>query len=1273
MKDERSSSALGSAFFISHPSAFILALREHVQNYLPAYMVPGAFVLLDALPLTPNGKIDRQALPAPEQIDEDIPPPAGPQTPTEAVLAAIWAELLGVEMVGRQANFFELGGHSLLATQVVARIRTAFGQELAVRTLFEAPTLAALAAILDQHRLPTPAPMLPAIVAQPQVDDLPLSSTQQRLWFLDQLEGPSATYNIPLAWRLTGALDTTALQAALHALVARHALLRTTFPAVEGQPRQQIADNLALPLTLVAVPSTPDQPALVQRLLQADACQPFDLATGPLVRATLYTLAPDDHLLLLVLHHIVADGWSVAILWRELAAFYRAYHSETAASLPPLPIQYADFALWQQTWLQSTALAEQRAYWRTQLANAPTTLALPTDYPRPPVQTFSGSLVELTLPPALTAALQQLSRQHAVSLFMTLYAAFAVLLARYSDQRDLVIGTTVANRRRQETEGLIGFFANTLPLRVDVSDNPRFADLLQRVRQLTLDAYAHQDMPFEALVSDLGLARNLSHAPLVQVMLTLDNTPVTDASWADLTVAPVELVSTVAKFDLTLHVRERAGTLQAGFEYNTDLFAPATIERLAGHWQTVLQAIVTDPATPIHRLPLLTPAEAHQLLVEWNQTAAPYPQEQTIHQLFEAQVARTGEALAVIAAGAPAGEGLTYAELNARANQLAHYLQSVGVGPDVLVGICVDRSPAMVVGVLAILKAGGAYVPLDPTYPADRLAFMLADANVALLLTQAHLLPHLPATATPILCLDRDQARFADHSRANPTSGVQPHHLAYVIYTSGSTGQPKGVLLSHQNLVHSTTARFRVYPTPVKRFLLLSSLAFDSSVAGLFWTLCQGGALVLPPPQAEKEVDTLVTLLQAYQVSHLLALPSLYALLLAYSEPAQLASVQVAIVAGEACPVTLPAAHHAKLPDAMLYNEYGPTEGAVWSTVYPLPPDWQGATVPIGGSLTNALPNVQLYLLDRQLQPVPLGVPGELYIGGAGLARGYLNRPNLTAERFVDFGLHTEGIESHPKSTIQNPKLYKTGDLARRLPDGNFEFLGRLDQQVKLRGFRIELGEIETTLTQHPQVRAAVVIVNTDASGDKRLIAYVMLEEKAESGRMKDESHLAVPFIPHPSSRILSDLRAYLQAKLPAYMAPATIVVLAQLPLTPNGKVDRKALSAVVHPVGHQERALVAPRTEFEESLAVIWQQLLKLPAVGVDDNFFDLGGHSLLLAQLAAHINATFQVHLSLRTLLQAPTLEAMSLAILDALVGQADSTLLATLAAQIEEGIHV
>lgn len=1260
---------------ILHPSSLIPALREHLQNHLPAYMVPTAIVLLAALPLTPNGKIDRQALPAPEAPADLAPTAALPQTPTEAVLAAIWGELLGIETLGRQANFFDLGGHSLLATQVIARIRTAFAVELAVRTLFEAPTIAELAAILEQHRMPGEKLLLPEIVAQPQAPLLPLASPQQRLWFLDQLEGSNATYNIPLACRLTGPLDTVALHAALTALVERHSVLRTTFPTSDGKPRQQIAPHLTLPLTLVAVPATPEQSTVVQGLLQEAVRQPFDLATGPLLRATLYQLASDEHLLLLLVHHIVADGWSVEIVWREVAAFYRAYVVGAAADLAVLPVQYADFALWQQTWLQRTDVAAQRAYWRTHLANAPATLALPTDYPRPPMQTFAGAMVELTLPANLTADLQRLSRQQAVTLFMTLYATFAVLLSRYSDQSDLVIGTTVANRRRQETEGLIGFFANTLPLRVDLRDNPRFTDLLQRVRHLTLDAYAHQDIPFEDMISDLGLVRNLSHTPLFQVMLTMDNTPAPEPCWPDLTVTPVELTSTVAKFDLTLQVRERAGALQARFEYNTDLFAPATIERMAGHWQTLLQAIVTDPATPIARLPLLTTAEAHQLLIEWNQTAAPYPHEQTMQQIFEAQAARTGDALAVVmAASTPAREGmawgecLTYAELNARANALAHYLQTVGVGPDVLVGICVERSPAMIVGVLAILKAGGAYVPLDPTYPSERLAFMLADAQVALLLTQAHLLPHLPTTTAPILCLDRDQDRFIDQCQENPSSGLQPHHLAYVIYTSGSTGQPKGVLLTHQNLVHSTTARFRRYPTPVERFLLLSSLAFDSSVAGIFWTLSQGGALVLPPPLAEKEVDTLVALIHRHAVTHLLALPSLYTLLLTYCGPVQLASLQVAIVAGEACPVTLPAYHQARLPHATLYNEYGPTEGAVWSSVYPLPPDWQGATVPIGGSLANALPNVQLYLLDRALQPVPLGVPGELYIGGAGLARGYLNRPDLTTERFVDCSFESFAFGVEPvlsASTLQakllTPHVYKTGDLARRLPDGNFEFLGRLDQQVKLRGFRIELGEIESVLAQHPQVSEAVVVLTSDASGDNRLVAYVVASEQSATHDVSTESPspLVTPF----------GLRGYLQAKLPAYMVPVAIVLLERLPLTPNGKVDRKALPSVEQRPDRQDGAFIAPRTAFEESLATIWRALLNIPAVSIDDNFFELGGHSLLLAQLAAHINATFQIQLSLRTLFQGPTLEAMSLAILEALLNQADSTLLSTLLAQDED----
>jgi amino acid adenylation domain-containing protein len=1086
-------------------------LRAFLQTRLPPYMLPSRFFYLDALPLTTNGKVDRRALPllAPEAAATDSADQS-PQTPTEELLAAIWRNLLADQPVGRQSDFFASGGHSLLATQVVARVADTFGIAMGVRTLFEAPTLAAFAAVIDQRRRMGQAGLVlpPLLPSHTQPTPLPLSFAQQRLWFLEQLEGASGLYNIPLALRLHGALDERALHCALQQIVQRHAILRTTFPATDGVAAQVIAPTLDLPCPrLVIEGAGAAAEAALHQALQAELWRPFDLATGPLLRAALYALTPTEHLLALTFHHVIADGWSLAIFLDELAACYAAACGQSAAPLAPLPVQYADFTLWQRDWLRGETLAQQQAYWRQQLAHAPSLLTLPTDALRPAVQSYRGGAVTQALPPALTAGLQELSQREGVSLFMTCYAAWAVLLARYSGQEDLVIGAPIANRQQQALEPLIGFFVNTLPLRADLTGNPPFRGLLQRVRRLTLDAYAHQDIPFEQVVSDLGLPRTLSHAPLFQVMLAFNNAQPLRRTLADLTVTPVALAAVLpavmARFDLTLHIERTADGWQATWEYNRDLFTSATIERMAGHFQTLLAAIVAAPATPIQQLPLLTPAEQHQLLMAWNPPPTPYPQDQTIHALFAAQAARTPTAPAVIVdfrfwildfgltgASHRIQNLLTYSDLDAYANQLAHYLRQQGVGPGALVGLCLERSPALLVGILGILKAGGAYVPLDPAYPLERLHFVCADTGMRVVVTEQALGDRFAQGDLgdlgnlQVIALDRDWALISQADRCAPVTSVQPTDLAYVIYTSGSTGQPKGVMVTHRNLVHSTTARFRYYAQPVARFLLLSSFAFDSSVAGIFWTLCQGGALVLPRPDDEKDLAGLARLISDHGVTHLLALPSLYSLLLTYSDRAHLRSLQVAIVAGEACPPALPAQHSSTLPAATLYNEYGPTEGTVWSSVYRFPPTWQGAAVPISSLPQDALPNIQLYVLDHHQQPVPIGVPGELYIGGAGITPGYWQQPALTAEKFMADPFHL----ADPTA-----RLYRTGDLVRYRADGHLDFLGRIDQQVKVRGFRIELGEIEAALRQHPAIQTAAVVV-----WQEQLVAYVVGAGEAE-------------------------------------------------------------------------------------------------------------------------------------------------------------------------------
>lgn len=946
---------------------------------------------------------------------------------------------------------------------------------------------AALLAFL-QHRQPSnpPSPSL-----QPVARDRysPLSFAQQRLWFLHQLAPDNPFYNVPAAIRLNGQLNQGALAQAFNQIVHRHEALRTTFVKVNGQTMQAITPHVRLPLPVVDLQALPTQEreAIAQQMATQEARHPFDLTTGPVLRVKLLQLAPTDFVLLLTLHHIVADGWSLGVLVRELSTFYTSLSQGQPAGLPELPIQYADFAHWQRQWLQGDVLESQLAYWREQLQNIPR-LNLPSDRPRSSVQTYRGATQLIQLPPALTTALEGLSQQEDVSLFMTLLAAFQTLLYRYTGQIDIAVGVPIANRSWRELEGLIGFFVNSLVLRTDLSGNPTFRELLGRVREVALGAYGHQDLPFEKLVEELDPERDLSHNPLFQVGFALQNAPMEPLELPGLSLQPMPFDPGTTRFDLEFHIWERSHGLNhlwqgradglSGFvTYSTDLFDRATILRMLGHFQTLLEGIVANPQGRVATIPILAPAEQQQLL-EWNQTQAAYPQDACWHQLFEAQVARSPEAVAVVFET----EQLTYRELNQRANQLAQYLQQLGVGPDVLVGLCVERSLAMAIGILGILKAGGAYVPLDPTYPRDRLQFMLADAQVPILVTQSWLLPQFPTTQANVACLDQ-QALLDSQSSQACCSQVTSDNLAYAIYTSGSTGQPKGVLIQHRGLCNVAIAQQQVFNLQRQsRIGQFSSLSFDASVFELLMAFSWGGTLYIPPKSARLPGSALVQFLRDNAITHAILPPAVLAVLPA----ADLPTLQTAISGGEACSreiVNLWAV------DRQFFNAYGPTEVTIWATVACLSP---GSGQP---SIGRPIANTQIYLLDSQLQPVPIGVAGELCIGGDGLARGYLNRPELTAERFIP----------HPFAAEPGVRLYKTGDLARYRADGSLEFLGRIDDQVKIRGFRIELGEIETMLRQHPAVREAVALAHANSAGDQRLIAYFTLNHQAEAQELWEQ------------------------------------------------------------------------------------------------------------------------------------------------------------------------
>ncbi len=1027
----------------------------------------------------------------------------------------------------------------------------------------------------------------------------PLSFAQQRLWFLDQLEPGNSTYNIYAAVRLRGPLNVAALEQSLNEILRRHEALRTTFATVEGQPIQMISSPEPFTLSIADLrqfPETEREPE-ARRLATEEARRPFDLARGPLLRTTLLRLSEEDHILLLTMHHIISDGWSRGVLYRELSALYEAFSAGKPSPLPEPPIQYADFAVWQRQWLQGKTLEVQLSYWKKQLEGAPSVLEVPTDRPRPAVQTFRGARQSLVLSKSLTEAVKALSRQEGATLFMTLLAAFKTLLHRYTGQDDIIVGSPIAGRNRPEVEGLIGFFVNTLVLRTDLSGNPSFRELLSRVREIALEAYAHQDLPFEKLVEELQPERNLSHSPLFQVMFVLQNTPGQALELPDLKLNPMEVDNDTAKFDLTLSVVEGTEGLQGTFEYNTDLLDAVTVKRMVGHLRTLLEGTVANPEQRIEALPLLTEAERHQLLVEWNDTQANYPKDLCIHQLFEAQVERTPEAVAVVSEE----QQLTYRELNTRANQLAHYLRKRGVGPDVLVGICVERSLEMVIGLLGILKAGGAYVPLDPAYPKERLVFMLEDTQAPAMLTQQQLVEKLPEHGAKVVCLDSDWEAIAGENDKNPSSGVMANNQAYVIYTSGSTGRPKGVAIEHRSAVALSYWASEVFSSEdLSGVLASTSLCFDLSVFELFVPLSQGGRVIL----AENALQ-LPTLSTADEVTLVNTVPSVIAELLKMNGVPP--SVRTINLAGEPLKVSLVDQIYQQTTVQQVFDLYGPSEDTTYSTFALRRP---GAPATIGRPIANT----GVYILDPHLQPVPIGVPGEIYIGGVSLARGYLNRPELTAKLFIP----------NPFNDEAGARLYKTGDLARYLPDGNIQFLGRIDHQVKIRGFRIELGEIEAVLGQHPAVQETVVVAREDIPGDKRLVAYLVIKQG-----------------PVPT---FNELRSFLKEKLPEYMVPSAFMFLDALPLTPNGKVDRRALPAPDRVRPELERAFVASRTPIEEMLAGIWVEVLGLEQVGIHDNFFELGGHSLLTVRLFTQIEKTFGKKLPLAALFQAPTIEQLA-----------------------------
>jgi amino acid adenylation domain-containing protein len=1308
-------------------------LRAYLKERLPDYMVPAWFVVLADAPRLPNGKIDRRAI-------AQLPPPEGtalvgakyvaPRDAVEEIIAGLWADILGVSLPGVHDNFFDLGGHSLKATQLLSRIRQTFQADIPLRSLFESPTIAGMAVVvrevvsgesaLSKTITPIPREETSGIPLEPP----PLSFSQQRLWFLDQLDPGSLTHNIPAAVRITGKLDTLALEKSLNELIRRHESLRTTFADGDGHPVQIIAPefNISLPIfDWIALGGSQSEGILtesdhidsvIQDWAKSQVQIPFDLSTGPLIRSGLLRIDDNESILVVTIHHIVSDGWSMGILVKEIAILYESFSVGKEASLPNLRLQYADYAAWQREWMSGEELERQLTYWKDRLAGMPPLLDLPTDRPRPALKSSNGAVAMFNFSSELSDAIQTLARLEGVTVYMLLLAAFQTLLYRYSGQEDISVGSAIANRTRPEVENLIGFFVNTLVLRTDLSGDPSFRELLQRVREVALGAYAHQDLPFEMLVETLQPQRNLSFTPLFQVGFDLQEVPVKSLELPGLTLSPITTHSGSAAFDMLMSITQSprlgtiAGKLGGSLEYNTDLFDETTISRLLSHFEQLLIAITADPDQAISGLRMLTDTELHQLWVEWNNSDADFARDRCIHQLFEAHAAQHPEQLALMYTSAVSADVqlMTYLELNRRANLVANYLAAQGIGPEELVGISTERSTEMIVGILGILKAGGAYIPLDPNYPPDRLEFMLQDSGVKILLSQKGVFDRLGgllsgrkngdpilagATERKVVCLDSDwdlvdqvaTAQAGLQAADNLANLSTPENLAYVIYTSGSTGRPKGTLLRHRGLCNLVEWQRNVFEIGHQsRILQFSPFSFDASVWETFMALANGATLCLAAQEILGNGLELVRLLKDQGITTVTLPPSVLAVLPAEAVTAEaLPSLRNVIAAGEACSKEIVDRY---APGRKFFDAYGPTETTVCATA---------ALIEVGGSnqeepgvhatdgeptIGRPIANTHLYVLDSHLGPLPIGIPGELLVGGVSVGRGYLNRPDLTKERFIPNPqagyLRKAGYSDRAQET-----LYRTGDLVRYRPDGNLEFLGRIDQQVKVHGYRIELGEIEAALRRFSEpvagggdqiirLREATVVVREDQPGDKRLVAFIV-PEVVESTELSDSTASSVGG--QPTSRqdalittqvasnrldggLINSLRRFLRQTLPEYMVPSAFVVIDSLPLSPSGKVDRKALSS--RPITSSGREMIgseyeAPRTDMELELCKITADLLGIKwvreksPIGIRDNFFEIGGHSLLATQFISRVRDAFGVELPLRTLFEHPTIAEM------------------------------
>ena len=1187
------------AYCERRPGAELTAadLRNHLAGMLPEFMIPSLFVLTERLPLTPNGKIDRKSLPAPAHAGSAASTEfAAPQSETQRALAAVFGEVLRVARVGIHDDFFLLGGHSLLAIRAVSRIREALGVEVPLRTLFAEPTVARLARAIEEGKGTS---AVPRIEKSSEAGPRPLSFSQERLWFLNQLAPESPVYNIVDVVRFDG--PAAPIRPAVDELVRRHETLRTSFAVREGHPVQVVNDEARLTLSELDLSALgeADRAREWKRLVRDEGRRPFNLAASPLVRASLVHFGPRDHRLLLVIHHIISDEWSMEIVHRELHELYAAFAEGRPSALPDLPIQYGDFAAWHRARMCGEFLDSRLAYWKSELAGAPQMLDLPADKPRPAGQSFRGATESLSLPKELLAGLTALGHREHTTLFMTLAAAFLALLHRHTGQDDLLIGTPISGRTRHETEGLIGCFINTVVLRAQISPGLSFRELLQQMRHRALGAYSHQELPFEQLVSQLAPQRDLSRSPLIQVLFVLLDAQ--SASGTSNVSALSELHTGTSKFDLSLAMAESADGLLGLFEYSTDLYHPEAIRRFAAHFRVLLESVVRDPDQSVAAIDILPAAERRELLLDWNATRTATGWESLcLHQVFSEQARRTPAAIAAEFDG----RKLTYAELDRRSSLLARHLRRAGLGPDSRAGLLVERSLDMLVGLLGILKAGGAYVPLDPSFPKDRLAFMIKDSGMSVLVTHRGLDALLPVRPHVTFQLDSDlQTIDSSADEPLPDSTVQPRNLAYVLYTSGSSGTPKGVAVPHSAIVNFLASmRFEPGFAPADTLLAVTTISFDIAGLELYLPLVTGGRVVLAGREDSQDPLRLAARIQQSGCTVMQATPATWSALV---ESGWSGSPALKVLCGgEALSRDL--AEQLLPRCAELWNLYGPTETTVWSTLHRV--TRADRTVPIGRPIANT----RVYVLDSAGHPVPVGASGELHIGGHGLARGYLNRADLTSERFL------------PSPFLPEDRLYRTGDLARWLPDGSLEWLSRADFQVKIRGFRIELGEIESVLASHKAVRRCLVAARKNGKPEALLVAYF---EPEQGG------------VPAPA-----DLRAHLAQHLPDYMIPSVFMPLDSFPLTPNGKVDRKALPNVGLQPHESSREFVAPRDSLEQMLVQLWARILEVPRVGVHDNFFEMGGHSLLAVRLMAEIERRLKVRLPLALLLQSPTVAALA-----------------------------